>query len=142
MAYDWRGVHSPGAGEALTGVAWPALSRQLSRPFPRTVLCFLRPHPRPWWLRSPVLSGRSHLTTTTTMTMMVITMLAPASAGLIPAYRCPHTGTLAELAKQVVLTCPLPYFMGVPSVYQPTPRSHPVALLAQLQTRTRSVVHS
>ena len=28
-----------------------------------------------------------------------------------------------------------------PSIYQPTPRSHPVALLAQLQTRTRSMVH-
>ena len=30
---------------------------------------------------------------------------------------------------------------GVPSVYQPTPRSHPVALLAQLQTRMRNMSH-
>ena len=34
-----------------------------------------------------------------------------------------------------------PLLHGVPSVYQPTPRSHPVALLVQLQMRTRSVVH-
>ena len=53
----------------------------------------------------------------------------------------PTHGTLAELAKQVALTRPLPYFTGVPSVYQPTPRSHPVALLAWLQTRTRNVAH-
>ena len=121
-----------------------ALSRRSSRPFPRTVhSCFLRPRPRPWWLSSPVLSDRSHLTTTMTMTTMVITTLAPASIDLIPACRRPHTGTLAELAKQVILTRPLPYFTGVPSVYQLTPRSHPVALLVQLQTRsrTRSVVY-
>ena len=34
-----------------------------------------------------------------------------------------------------------PYFMGVPSVYQPTPGNHPVALSAWLQTRTRNVAH-
>ena len=90
------------------------------------------------WLRSPVLSGRSHLTMTTTT---VITMPAPASAGLIPACQRPHTGTLAELAKQVVLTCSLPYFTGVPSAYQPTPRSHPVAISVRLQTRTRNMAH-
>ena len=42
-----------------------------------------------------------------------------SSAGLILACRRPHTGTLVELAKQVALTCPLPYFTGVPSIYQP-----------------------
>ena len=125
----------------LTGVAWPALSRRLSRPFPRTVLsCFLCHCPRPRWLRSPVPSGHSHLTMMMTM-MTVIMMPAPASAGLILPCRCPHTGTLAELAKQVALTCPHPYLTGMPSVYQPTPRSHPVALLARLQMRTRNVAH-
>ena len=34
-----------------------------------------------------------------------------------------------------------PLLHGGPSVYQPTPRSHPVALLAQLQMRTRNVAH-
>ena len=52
-----------------------------------------------------------------------------------------HMGTLVELAKQVAPTRPLPYFTGVPSVYQPTPRSHPVALSAWLQMRTRNVAH-
>ena len=107
--------------------------------FPKNcALMFPLALPHPQWLRSPVLSGRSHLMT---MTMTIIMMLAPASVDLIPACRCPHTGTLAELAKQVVLTRPLPYFTGVPSVYQRTPRSHPVALLVQLQMRTRSMVH-
>ena len=110
--------------------------------FPKNcALMFPPPPPRPRRLRSPVPSGRSHLTMKTTMAIMVITMPVPASAGLILAYLCPHTGTLAELAKQVTLTRPLPYFTGVPSIYQLTPRSHPVALLAWLQLRTRNVAH-
>ena len=51
----------------------------------------------------------------------------------------PTEGTLAE---QVTPTCPLPYFMGEPSVYQLTPRSHPVALSARLQMTMRNVAHS
>ena len=43
------------------------------------------------------------------MTMMIITALAPAFAGLILACQRPHAGTLAE---QVAPTCPLPYFTG------------------------------
>ena len=109
--------------------------------FPKNcALMFPPPPPRPQWLRSPVPSGHSHLTMMM-MPMLVITAPAPAFAGLILACRRPRTGTLAELAKQVVPTCPLPYFMGVPSIYQPTPRSHPVALSARLQMRTRNVAH-
>ena len=44
----------------------------------------------------------------TTMTP-IITVLAPAFTGLILAYRRPRAGTLAELAKQVAPTRPLPY---------------------------------
>ena len=74
----------PVRGSTLTGVAWPALSRQ----FPRTVLsCFLCHRPRPRWLCSPVPSGCSHLMMTTTMTMPVIMVLAPAFTGLILACR-------------------------------------------------------
>ena len=50
-----------------------------------------------------------------------------------------HVGTLAE---QVAPTHPLPYFMGVSSVYQLTPRSHPVALLVRLPSTMRNMAHS
>ena len=109
--------------------------------FPKNCALMFSPlPPRPQWLGSPVPSGHSHLTMMM-MTPLVITALAPAFTGLILACRHPHTGTLAELAKQVAPTCPLPYFTGVPSVYQPTPRSHPVALSVWLQTRTRNMAH-
>ena len=35
-----------------------------------------------------------------------------------------------------------PLLHGVPSIYHPTPRSHPVALSVQLQTTMRNVAHS
>ena len=142
MAYDRRGVHSPGVGEALR-LVWPGRHcpgncRDLSQELCSHVPSAAAPHP--WWLHSPVHSGCSHLTMMT-MTTTVITVRAPAFPGLILACRHPHMGTLVELTEQVAPTRPLPYFTGVPSVYPLTPRSHPVALSAWLQMTTRNVAH-
>ena len=63
---------------------------------------------------------------TRTMTTPVIMVPAPAFAGLILACRCPCAGTST---KQVAPTRPLPYFTGVPSIYQPTPKEPPSSSL-------------
>ena len=105
--------------------------------FPKNCALMFPHCPRLRWLRSLLPSGLHHLRMT--MTMMTTTAPVPAFAGLIPACRRPRAGTLA---KQVAPTCPLPYFTGVPSLYQLTQRSCPVALSAWLQTTTRNVAHS
>ena len=105
--------------------------------FPKNCALMFPRCPHLHWLRSLLPSGIRRLRTM--MTMTTTTAPAPAFAGLIAACRHPRVGTLA---KQVTPTCPLPYFTGVPSVYQPTQRSHPVALSVQLQTTTRNVAHS
>ena len=57
------------------------------------------------------------------------------SRGSIPA--CPH-----RAAGQVAFTHPLPYPAGVPSAYQPTPRSHLAACWVPLPTMTRNAARS